>query len=129
MSNSHRVARWLMRFAPTLTSATLVPNSFPEALSRNIAYGVSHGRIGRLASSTPMPGTMTTSWRRTQVAVRTASAPLPSTLSPAASGPGARCSSGWCQCRGVASMPYSRRSRSGPGHMASTMASGWSARR
>ena len=68
--------------APTLTSATLVPNSFPDALSRNIAYGVSHGRIGRLASSTPMPGTITTSWRRTQDAVRTASTPLPSTLSP-----------------------------------------------
>src|SRR6266852_9747278 len=52
---SHRVSRWLMALAPTLTSATFVPKSLPDALTRNSAYGIPHGHRGRVASRTPMP--------------------------------------------------------------------------
>jgi len=69
MVTSHRMARWSIKSAPTLTSATFVPKSRPVALSRNIEYGVCHARKGRVASSTPIPGTITTSWRRTHEAV------------------------------------------------------------
>ena len=88
--NSHLVIRCLTMLAPTPTSATFVPESRPDAQSRNIVYGTPQGRIGRLASSTPMPGTMTTSCLRTQEAVRNASAPLPSTLSTGATTRGSR---------------------------------------
>ena len=74
---SCRVSHGRMSFAPTLTNATFVPNSLPDTQTRSIEYGVCHGRRGRVASSTPMPGTITTSWRRTQEAVRNASMAIP----------------------------------------------------
>ena len=71
-----------------------------------------------------MPGTITTSCRRTQDAVLNASAPFPSALSAIAVRPDACCSYFWYQSKGMASMPYSPFSLSGPMHMASRMASG-----
>ena len=61
-------------------------------------------RKGRLKD--PMPGTITTSWRRTQDAVRNASTPFPSTLSAIAVTPDACCSYFRYQSSGMASMPY-----------------------
>ena len=52
--------------------------SFPDSDSRNSEYGQPHGRSGSVVSSTPMPGTITTSCLRTQFAVRKASTSLPS---------------------------------------------------
>ena len=66
-----RVGRLPIAAAPTLTSATRVPDSRPLAQSRNSEYGKPHGRSGSVVSRTPMPGTITTSCRRTQAAVRT----------------------------------------------------------
>jgi hypothetical protein len=99
------MSRWLTTVAPTLTSATFVPRILPDAQSKNIAYGHPDARRGRLASRTPMPGTMTTSCLRTQRAVRPTSSTLPSSLSgiavtPDAAGPYFR-----YQCSGTASMP------------------------
>ncbi len=44
--NSHRVARSCMTFVPTLTSATLVPSSFPDTLSRSYQVGCLPGPQG-----------------------------------------------------------------------------------
>jgi hypothetical protein len=71
-----------------------------------------------------MPGTITASCRRTQAAVRNASATLPAALSALATGRGARRSRSRYHCSGMAAMPYWARTRSGPMHMASTTASG-----
>ena len=46
-----------------------------------------------------MPGTITTSWRRTQDAVRNASMPFPASLSETAVTPDTRCSYLWYQIR------------------------------
>src|SRR5215468_4118464 len=123
--NSHLVIRWLITLAPTPTSATFVPKSRPDAESRNIVYGTPQGRSGRVASSTPMPGTMTTSCRRTQDAVRNASTALPRALSALAPAPPARSWYFWYHSNGIVSMPYLARTCSQPMHMASTTASGW----
>jgi hypothetical protein len=48
-------------FVPALTYATFVLNSLPLRESRNIEYGVCHGRMGTVTSRTPMPGTITAS--------------------------------------------------------------------
>ena len=59
--NSHRVSGCLITFDPTLTRATFVRKILPDRDIANIVYGKPHGRIGRVVSSTPIPGTMTTS--------------------------------------------------------------------
>ncbi len=106
MLKKNRVGRWLMLFAPTLTSATLVPVSRPPAHSRNIAYGTPQARSGRLASSTPMPGTITASCLRTQRTVRPASTSLPSTRAAADGTPSRRPSNCLAHCSGTAASPY-----------------------
>ncbi len=118
-----------MTLAPTLTSATLVPNTRPEALSRNMAYGVRQGRSGRVASSTPMPGTMTRSWRRTQAAVRTASATIPAAVPSARRGRDSRALSGVYQCNWAAGRLYRAVTSSGRVHRMSGTTPGCSAPR
>ena len=71
-----------------------------------------------------MPGTMTTSCRRTQAAVRNGSMTFPRIFSPAAGMPDARCSYRWHQSSGIASKPYLSRTCSEPMHMASSTTSG-----
>ena len=118
-----------MTSAPTLTSATFVPESFPDKLSKNSAYGNPQARWGSVVSRAPAPGTITASCRRTQDAVRTVSMPLPRTFRRLAVTPVFCCSNFWYQNIGTASMPYLARTRSGPPHMESTTASGWASRR
>ena len=89
-----------------------------------MVYGTPQGCNGTLASRTPIPGTMTTSCRRTQEAVRNGSMTLPSTFSTVAVTPDARCSYRWYQSSGIAPKPYLVRTCSGPMHMASSTASG-----
>lgn len=76
-----------------------------------------------------MPGTITTSCRRTQAAVRTASTSLPRPLPTIALALDAVRYSPRYQCSRVAGMPYRAVTTSGPPHSASTTASGCSARR
>ncbi len=103
--NSPRVSRLLATLAPTLTSATFVPKSLPEAHIRNSAYGVPQGRIGSVVSRIPVPGTITTSCRRTQAAVRNTSMPLPRLLSAIAVTPDVRSAYLVYHCSKVASIP------------------------
>ena len=76
----NRVAGTRIRSAPTLTSAIFVRPSRPHSESRKSAYGNPHGRSGSVASSTPMPGTITTFCRRTHHAVRKTSMIFPRPL-------------------------------------------------
>src|SRR5690606_28836549 len=76
-ANSDRVTRSRSILAPMLTRATLVPNGFAATPSQNSEYGNAHGRTGVVVSSTPMPGTITTSYLRTHANVRNGSSSLP----------------------------------------------------
>ncbi len=76
-----------------------------------------------------MPGTITTSWRRTQAAVRKMSTNLPRPFDAIEPSRDAVRYSARFQCRRVAGIPNRAVTASGPPHRASTRASGWSARR
>ena len=76
-----------------------------------------------------MPGTITTSCRRTQAAVRKTSTSLPRPFAAIAPARDAVRYSPRYQCSRVAGMPYRAATTSGPPHSASTTASGCSARR
>src|SRR3954447_22326175 len=99
---NHRVAHLVTTLEPTLTRATLVPLSRAVTPSQNSEYGNAHGRSGRVASRTPMPGTITTSWRRTHAQVRKGSSSLPRTLRALARAPVAVPAWGSYHCKAVA---------------------------
>jgi len=126
---SVRTGREPIGAAPTPTSATGVRVSRPDAHSRNRAYGNPHGRSGSVASSTPIPGTITTSCRRTQAAVRNTSTAFPAPFVTTAPARDAVRYSPRFQCIRVAAIPNRADTDSGPPQNASTTASGCAPRR
>ena len=125
--NSHRVSRWLITLAPTLTSATLVPKSLPEAQTRTLCTESARAAAG-ICLEDPHAG-------HDDHVMAADPGRRPERIDALASALSAIASRQmpllyfWYQCQGTASMPYRSFTCSGPVHMASRMASGWSALR